>query len=77
MADFCLKENNSCIFFALDITIVPLDKGMYLMACDYVFVGDKIIDFEIPGTLGIIYNHIWLQQKHKERVYPLYKLAIT
>ena len=41
------------------------------MACDYVFVGDKIIDFEIPGTLGIIYNHnTWLQQKHKERVYP-------
>ena len=41
------------------------------MACDYVFVGDKIIDFDIPGTLAIIYNHkTWLQQKHKERVYP-------
>ena len=48
------------------------------MACDYVYVGDKIIDFDTPGTLGIIYNHkTWLQQKHKERVYPLYKLAIT
>ena len=24
---------------------------------DYVFVGDNDIDFEVPGTLGIIYNY--------------------
>ena len=74
IADFCLKEKiTPASFFALGYNYsVPLDKwNVSDMACDYVFVGDKIIDFEIPGTLGIIYNHnTWLQQKHKERVYP-------
>ena len=74
MADFCLKEKiTPASFFALGYNYsVPLDKwNVSDMACDYVFVGDKIIDFDIPGTLGIIYNHkTWLQQKHKERVYP-------
>ena len=74
MADFCLKEKiTHASFFALGYNYsVPLDKwNVSDMACDYVFVGDKIIDFDIPGTLGIIYNHkTWLQQKHKERVYP-------
>ena len=27
------------------------------MAADYVFVGDHDVDFEVPGTLGIIYNY--------------------
>ena len=74
IADFCLKEKITLAsFFALGYNYsVPLDKwNVSDMACDYVFVGDKIIDFDIPGTLGIIYNHkTWLQQKHKERVYP-------
>ena len=74
IADFCLKEKiTPASFFALGYNYsVPLDKwNVSDMACDYVFVGDKIIDFEIPGTLAIIYNHkTWLQQKHKERVYP-------
>ena len=74
IADFCLKEkitHASC--FALGYSYsVPLDKwNVSDMACDYVYVGDKIIDFDIPGTLGIICNHkTWLQQKHQERVYP-------
>ena len=74
MADFSLKEKITLAsFFALGYNYsVPLDKwNVSDMACDYVFVGDKIIDFDIPGTLGIIYNHkIWLQHKHKERIYP-------
>ena len=74
IADFCLKEKiTPASFFALGYNYsVPLDKwNVSDMACDYVFVGDKIIDFDIPGTLAIIYNHnTWLQQKHKERVYP-------
>lgn len=74
MADFCLKEKiTSASFYALGYNYsVPLDKwNVSDMACDYVFVGDKKIDFEIPGTLGIIYNHkVWLQQKNQERVYP-------
>ncbi len=44
------------------------------MACDYIFLGDKTIDFEIPGTLGLIYNHTtWLSQKNKSRSYPFIK----
>ncbi len=52
---------------------VPLDKwNIADMACDYVFAADKVVDFAIPGTLGIIYNHsTWLTQKAKDRVYPI------
>lgn len=51
---------------------VPLDKwNIGDMACDYVFLGNTTIDFEIPGTLGLIYHHAtWLSQKHKDRSYP-------
>jgi (E)-4-hydroxy-3-methylbut-2-enyl-diphosphate synthase len=52
---------------------VPLDKwNIADMACDFVFAGDRSIDFEIPGTLGVIYNYqTWLSQKGKARSYPL------
>ena len=47
-------------------------------ACDYIFAGDKTIDFEIPGTLGVIYNHAtWLKVKNKNRSYPLLDFADT
>ncbi len=51
---------------------VPLDKwNIGDMACDFVFLGDRVIDFEIPGTLGLIYNYqTWLTQKNRERAYP-------
>tara|TARA_B100000683_G_scaffold225367_1_gene223924 strand:- start:52 stop:1965 length:1914 start_codon:yes stop_codon:yes gene_type:complete len=60
MADFCLKKKiTPASFFALGYNYsVPLDKWHISdMAADYVFVGDNDIDFEIPGTLGIIYNY--------------------
>ncbi len=52
---------------------VSLDKwNITDMACDYVFAGDKIVEFPLPGTLGIIYLHsIWLQHRETERSYPL------
>lgn len=72
MADFCLKEKiTPASFFALGYHYsVPSDKwNISDAACDYVFVGDKIVDFEILGTLGIIYNHkTWLN--HKDKGYP-------
>jgi (E)-4-hydroxy-3-methylbut-2-enyl-diphosphate synthase len=41
------------------------------MACDYIFCGDRIVDFEVPGTLGLIFNYsTWLSQKEKDRAYP-------
>jgi len=72
MADFSLKEKiTPASLFALGYNYsVPLDKwNIADAACDYVFVGDKMLDFEIPGTLGIVCNHkTWL--KHKDKSYP-------
>ncbi len=53
---------------------VPLDKwNLSDMAVDYVFAGDLDVSFEIPGTLGIIYNcQTWLQKKVSPRSYPLF-----
>jgi len=67
MADFCLKDNISpASFFALGSTYsVPLDKWHITdTAADYVFVGNHDVDFEVPGTLGIIYNYKkWREHK--------------
>lgn len=49
---------------------VPLDKwNLSDMACDYVYVGNKTVDFAIPGTLGIIVD--WNNYNGGERHYPL------
>ena len=60
MADFCLKEKiTAASFFAVGSNYsVPLDKwNLTDMAADYVFVGNHDLDFEVPGTLGVIYNY--------------------
>lgn len=51
---------------------VPLDKwNLTDQACDYIFIGDKTLNFEIPGTLGVIQNaSAW---KNDERHYPLFE----
>lgn len=43
----------------------PLDKWKISdMAADYVYVGDNNLDFEVPGTLGIVYNYLtWMKNK--------------
>ena len=45
---------------------VPLDKwNLTDMAVDYLFLGDNNINFETPGTLGLIYNsQSWLPHKN-------------
>ncbi len=74
IADFSLKEKISpASLFALGYQYsVPLDKwNITDLACDYIFLGDKSIEFEIPGTLALIYNHqSWLSHKHKQSCYP-------
>ena len=52
---------------------VKLDKwNIADNACDYIFIGKHHLDFEIPGTLGIIqYFDTW--DSHKDRHYPLFK----
>lgn len=51
---------------------VPLDKwNLTDQACDYLFVGDHHLTFEIPGTLGVIQEHrTWLKDRDKPRHYP-------
>ncbi|MFN3342217.1 MAG: (E)-4-hydroxy-3-methylbut-2-enyl-diphosphate synthase [Flavobacteriales bacterium] len=51
-----------------------LDKwNLSDQACDYVYVGDTAIDFEIPGTLGVILNSSsWKNSIERERTYPLF-----
>ena len=44
--------------------------GISDFACDYIFIGKKNIDFEIPGTLGVIQNYSTWIEKKKERHYP-------
>lgn len=53
---------------------IPLDKwNIADMACDYLYVGNQSIPFEIPGTLGIIQDYsVWEQ---KEQHYPLFSFA--
>ena len=51
---------------------VPSDKwNLQDQAADYVFTGNNKIDFDIPGTLGIVQNADVCE--NKERHYPLYK----
>jgi (E)-4-hydroxy-3-methylbut-2-enyl-diphosphate synthase len=79
VADFSAKEKiTPASLFALGYHYsVPLDKwNIADMACDYIFLGDRTIDFEIPGTLGLIYNYTtWQSQKGKARTYPFIKAS--
>lgn len=74
IADFSAKEKISAasLFGVGYHYSVPLDKwNISDLACDYIFLGDKSIDFEIPGTLGLIFNHAtWLSNRHRDRCYP-------
>lgn len=53
---------------------VPLDKwNVQDLAADYVFVGANSIEFELPGTLGVITTFELWQEKYQNRIgfYPL------
>lgn len=74
MADLSGRESISpASFFALGYQYsVPLDKwNLTDQACDFVYLGDRVADFEIPGTLGIFYNlKTWRIERHRPRRYP-------
>ena len=74
MADLSSKEKiTPATLFAWGYRYsVPLDKwNITDQACDYAFIGSNSIDFEIPGTLGIVQIHAtWLADSRKERHYP-------
>lgn len=74
MADLRAREHiTPASFFALGYHYsVPLDKwNLTDQACDFVYLGDRVADFEIPGTLGIFYNlNTWRNENHRQRRYP-------
>lgn len=76
IADFSTRDSTSpaTLFPVGYIYSVPLDKwNITDMACDYVYVGNNFVDFEIPGTLGIIYNsETWKAIENPIRRYPLF-----
>jgi (E)-4-hydroxy-3-methylbut-2-enyl-diphosphate synthase len=73
IGDLSQKEKiNSANLFAFGYNYsVNLDKyNITDQACDYIYIGDNKIDFEIPGTLGLIQNYKhW--EANKERHFPL------
>jgi (E)-4-hydroxy-3-methylbut-2-enyl-diphosphate synthase len=79
IADFSLKQKiTPASFFSLGYHYsVPLDKwNIADNACDFVFANNTLVDFEIPGTLGIIYSHeVWLSNRQKPRIYPFLKAS--
>ena len=76
IADFSSKEQiTPASLFAVGYNYsVPLDKwNISDTACDYIYAGDNSIDFEIPGTLGIINNsEAWKKLENPLRQFPLF-----
>lgn len=76
IADFNTRDSISpATFFPIGYNYsVPMDKwNISDIACDYVYVGNNFVDFEIPGTLGIIYNsEVWKDIQNPLRQYPLF-----
>lgn len=74
IADLSRKERiNPASLFAVGYNYsVPLDKwNISDLACDFIFAGHHSIDFEIPGTLGVIqFHNVWLENQHRPRTYP-------
>ena len=80
IADYS-KHNNitAASLFAVGYNYqINLDKwNISDLACDYIFAGDNKIDFEFPGTLGVIYNYEqWVNLNSHERSYPLIEASI-
>jgi (E)-4-hydroxy-3-methylbut-2-enyl-diphosphate synthase len=79
IADFSEKQTiKPATFFGVGYNYsISMDKwNLGDQACDYVFVGDNTVDFQIPGTLGLIYNSsTWDALKDTTRCYPLYTSA--
>jgi (E)-4-hydroxy-3-methylbut-2-enyl-diphosphate synthase len=69
-ADLSQKEQISpANFFGFGYNYsVQLDKwSLQDLAADYVFLGDKELTFEIPGTLGAVFNYQTWKEKYAEQ----------
>ena len=71
-ADFSKRQKiTPATFFPVGYNYsIPLDKwNIADQACDYAYVGANPVDFEIPGTLGVIQDAaIW---EPRDRFFPL------
>jgi (E)-4-hydroxy-3-methylbut-2-enyl-diphosphate synthase len=78
IADYSGREKiTPASLFAAGYSYSPqLDKwNISDQACDYIYAGDNRVDFEIPGTLGLIFNFkTWKKRDEKTRCYPLFSL---
>lgn len=79
LADFSQKETiTAANFYGFGYNYsIQLDKwNLQDQAADYVFIGDNKLDFEVPGTLGVICNlHNWQNNySSKQGFYPLVDL---
>ena len=74
-ADYSNRETiTAASLFAVGYAYsVDMDKwNLSDSACDYLFVGKNTVNFEIPGTLGVVMEHAtWLQHKNRDRHYPV------
>ena len=74
IADYSSKESiTPASLFAVGYRYsVELDKfNITDSACDFIYIGNHSIDFEIPGTLGVIQDYdSW--EKNKDRHFPLF-----
>ncbi|MCB0698489.1 MAG: (E)-4-hydroxy-3-methylbut-2-enyl-diphosphate synthase [Chitinophagales bacterium] len=44
-------------------------------AADYIYTGDKLLDFNLPGTLQVICNHkAWQNATDKNKYHPFFKM---
>jgi (E)-4-hydroxy-3-methylbut-2-enyl-diphosphate synthase len=79
IADFSRKEKiTPASLFALGYHYSrKLDKWTITdLACDYIYLGNRTLDFPTPGTLGLIVDHaIWSTEKNKDRIYPFIDAA--
>ncbi|GIV28355.1 MAG: 4-hydroxy-3-methylbut-2-en-1-yl diphosphate synthase (flavodoxin) [Bacteroidia bacterium] len=66
------KVKPSHLFSAGYIYNVQSDKwNLTDFAADYVYIGDKTIEFELPGNIGILQDYYEWKQSKKEQHYPV------
>ena len=78
LANFSLKTNiTQASLFSIGYKYsFALDKwSLSDLACDYIYLGNKTINFSPPGNLGLIYNYkTWLNTNQQVNSYPLFQI---
>ncbi len=74
IADLSQLENiNPASLFACGYQyVIDADKwNISDQACDYIFTGNQLVNFDIPGTLGVIVHHKFWDES-RIRNYPIF-----